>query len=99
MAGLCLEMCEGPLQQPSHVLVLCSLHSSICRCKRGTNSLEGWHKYAKEILHGANNSPELAEALVDLMIWRWSVKAAVKAGQQEFYGTYDFRCGASAPQW
>ena len=45
---------------------------------RGTSKLEAYHRHLHAVLDGANNSPEMADALVFEFNYRWTMKAGIK---------------------
>eukprot|EP00884_Botryococcus_braunii_P003082 jgi/Botrbrau1/12775/Bobra.0238s0013.1 len=44
---------------------------------RGTSKLEAYHRHLHEVLDGANNSPEMANALILEFNFRWTMKAGI----------------------
>ena len=59
-------------------------------CKRGSSPLEGYHGHLGKLLHGANYSPDLADALVKLFNFRWSVAAGIRNAGDYDFGMYNF---------
>jgi hypothetical protein len=59
-------------------------------CLRGTSQLEGYHAHLNALLKGSNYSPRMADALIKLFNFRFSVTAGVSNRGQPNFGMFNF---------
>ena len=58
---------------------------------RGSNKLEGFHKYANMVLSSGHTGAKLAAALLSYFVGRWNINRGIANRGQTDYGMYDHR--------